>query len=77
MVLFLIKTTINVSDANVASLIQQKVAETSQPQIRFDKLVVNPRQNTLLWNQALGREFGDRIKVRLSIQIVQVLKMRC
>ena len=59
------KTTINISDADVASLIQQKVAETSQPQIRFDKLVLNPRQNTLLWNQALGREFGDRIKVKV------------
>ena len=59
------QTTINETDADVASLIQQKVAETSQPQIRFDSLVINPRQNTLLWNQALGREFGDRIKVKV------------
>ena len=60
-------TTINISDTNVASLISQKVAETSTPQIRFDKLVINPRQNTLIWNQALGRDFGDRIKVFCSI----------
>lgn len=59
------QTTINISDANVASLIEQKIAETSTPIIRFDKLVINPRQNTLLWNQALGREFGDRIKVKV------------
>ena len=58
-------TTINVSDANVASLIAQKVAETGQPIVRFDNLVVNPRENTLLWTQALGREFGDRIKVKV------------
>jgi len=59
------RTTINISDLDVASLIEQKVAETSTPIIRFDKLVINPRQNTLLWNQALGREFGDRIKVKV------------
>ena len=58
-------TTINVSDSDVASLIAQKVAETSQAIVRFDKLVVNPRENTLLWTQALGREFGDRIKVKV------------
>jgi len=59
------KTTINISDSDVSSLISQKIAETSTPIIRFDKLVINPRQNTLLWNQALGREFGDRIKVKV------------
>ena len=58
------QTTINISDTNVASLIAQKVAETSQPIVRFNNLVVNPRENTLLWTQALGREFGDRIKVK-------------
>ena len=59
------QTTINISDTNVASLIAQKVAETSQPIVRFNNLVVNPRENTLLWTQALGREFGDRIKVKV------------
>ena len=59
------KSTINISDANVASIIQQKLAETSTPIVRFDKLTINPRQNTLLWNQALGREFGDRVKVKV------------
>jgi len=59
------KSTINVSDPNVASIIQQKIAETSTPIVRFDNLIVNPRQNTLLWNQVLGREFGDRVKVKV------------
>ncbi|QDP46703.1 MAG: hypothetical protein Tp156SUR915002_48 [Prokaryotic dsDNA virus sp.] len=58
-------TTINISDTDVASLISQKVAETSQPIVRFNNLVVNPRENTLLWTQALGRDFGDRIKVKV------------
>ncbi len=57
------KTTLNTSDANVLSLIEQKIAETSLPILRFDRLVANPRQNTAIWPQALGREFGDRIKV--------------
>ena len=59
------KTTINVSDTDVASLISQKIGETAIPRIRFDNLEINPRQNTLLWVQALGREFGDRIKVKV------------
>ena len=57
------KSTINTNDANVLSLIEQKIAETSLPILRFDRLVANPRQNTAIWPQALGREFGDRIKV--------------
>jgi hypothetical protein len=59
------QTTINISDTNVASIVSQKVAETSTPIKRFERLVINPRQNTLIWNQALGREFGDRIKVKV------------
>ena len=57
------KTTINVSDADVLSLIEQKIAETSLPILRFDRLVANPRQNTAIWPQVLDREFGDRLKV--------------
>ena len=59
------QTTINISDTNVASIVSQKVAETSTPIKRFERLIINPRQNTLIWNQALGREFGDRIKVKV------------
>ena len=45
------------------SLIEQKIAETSLPILRFDRLVANPRQNTAIWPQVLDREFGDRLKV--------------
>ena len=60
------QSTINVSDADVLSIIQQKVAETAIPIVRIDKLTVNPRDNTGLWTQVLDREFGDRIKVKIQ-----------
>lgn len=59
------KTTINVNDADVLSLIEQKIAETSLPIVRIDQLKINPRQNTNIWPQALGLEFGDRISVKI------------
>lgn len=60
------KSTINVSDSDVLSIIEQKIAETSLPIVRVDKLTVNPRDNTGLWTQVLDREFGDRIKVKIQ-----------
>ena len=60
------KSTINENDSDVLSIIQQKVAETSIPIVRIDKLTVNPRDNTGLWTQVLDREFGDRIKVKIQ-----------
>ena len=59
------KTTINISDADVLSIIEQKIAETSLPILRIDDLTCNPRENTSLWEQVLGREFGDRISVKI------------
>jgi hypothetical protein len=59
------KTTINVSDSDVLSIIEQKIAETSLPILRIDDLTCNPRENTSLWQQVLGREFGDRISVKI------------
>ncbi len=59
------ETTINTSDADVLSIIQQKLSETAIPIIRIDSLQINPRQNTSIWTQALGREIGDRITVNI------------
>jgi hypothetical protein len=50
-------TTKNTSDANVLSIIQQKLAETSLP---------IPRKSTSIWPKALGLEFGDRVKVNIT-----------
>lgn len=59
------QTTINVSDSDVLSLIDQKIAETSIPIVRVDRLQINPRQNINIWEKALGLEFGDRISVKI------------
>jgi len=58
-------TTINVSDADVLSIIEQKIAETALPILRIDGLVVTPRENVNLWPQVLGREIGDRVSVKI------------
>ncbi|BCV04870.1 MAG: hypothetical protein CM15mV92_420 [Caudoviricetes sp.] len=58
-------STINTSDGDVLSIIQQKLSETAIPIIRIDSLQINPRQNTSIWAQALGREIGDRITVNI------------
>lgn len=60
-----VESTINVSDADVLSLIDQKIAETALPIVRIDSLKVNPRQDTSIWEKALGLEFGDRISVKI------------
>ena len=60
------ETTININDSDVASIIQQKLSETAIPIIRIDSLTINPRQNTDIWEQALGRDIGDRIKVNIT-----------
>ena len=60
------KSTINTSDANVLSIIQQKLSETSLPIERIDSLKINPRDNTSLWEKVLGLEFGDRVKVNIT-----------
>jgi hypothetical protein len=59
------QSTINTSDSDVLSIIQQKLSETAIPIIRIDKLDINPRVNTSIWVQALGREIGDRITVNI------------
>lgn len=59
------KETINITDADVLSIIEQRIAETSLPILRIDDLTVNPRENLNLWEQVLGREFGDRISVKI------------
>jgi len=60
------KTTINTNDADVLSIIQQKVASTSLPIVRIDNLTINPKDDVNLWTQVLNREFGDRIKVKIQ-----------
>ena len=60
------QSTINTTDVDVLGIIQQKLSETAIPIIRLDSLVINPRQNVNIWEQALGREIGDRITVNIT-----------
>jgi len=60
------QTTKNTSDANVLSIIQQKIAETALPIERIDQLTIKPQQDTDLWTKVLGLEFGDRVKVNVT-----------
>ena len=60
------QTTMNTTNANVLSIIQQKLSETALPIERIDRLVVNPRDNVALWPKVLGMEFGDRVKVNIT-----------
>ena len=59
-------STINTSDANVKSIIEQKISETSTPIERIDALEISPRQDTALWPKVLGLSFGDRVKVNIT-----------
>ena len=60
------QTTKNVSDANVLSIIQQKISETSTPIERIDNLTITPRDDINLWPHVLGLEFGDRVQVNIT-----------
>jgi hypothetical protein len=60
------QTTKNTSDANVLSIIEQKLSESALPIERIDTLTINPRDNTALWPKVLGLEFGDRVKVNVT-----------
>lgn len=57
--------TINTTDEEVLSIIQQKLNETALPIVRIDSLQINPRQDINIWEKALGLEFGDRISVKI------------
>jgi len=59
------QTTINETDADVLSIIEQKINETSIPIVRIEQLQVNPREDVNIWPKALGLGFGDRISVKI------------
>lgn len=59
-------STINTTDADVKSIIEQNLASTSTPIERIDQLQISPRQDVNLWPQVLGLGFGDRVKVNVT-----------
>jgi len=59
-------STINTTDADVKSIIEQNLASTSTPIERIDQLQISPRQDVNLWPKVLGLGFGDRVKVNVK-----------
>ena len=57
--------TLNVSDSDTLQIAQQRLAQFENTSPRVEGLVVNPVGNTDLWVQALGREVGDKITVKI------------
>ena len=57
--------TLNVSDTDALSIAQQRLASFSTTTPRIEGLVINPVGDTNLWVQALGREIGDKITVKV------------
>ena len=57
--------TLNVSDADALEIANQRLATFEGTSPRVEGLVVNPVGNTSLWTQALGREVGDKITVKI------------
>ena len=57
--------TLNVSDSDALQIAQQRLAQFENTSPRVEGLVVNPVGNTDLWVQALGREVGDKITVKI------------
>ncbi|WP_271215870.1 hypothetical protein [Streptosporangium carneum] len=50
------------TDAEAASYAAWILYISSEPEVRFDKIVIYPRRDpAVLWPQVLGREIGDRI----------------
>ncbi|MEU4570733.1 hypothetical protein [Micromonospora sp. NPDC023956] len=51
------------TDAEVLSYGRYVLHQASEPELRFSQMTLLPRGDARLWAQALGREFGDRIRV--------------
>ena len=61
--------TLNVSDANAFDIAEQRLAQFSNTGVRIEGLIVNPLSNTSLWNQALVRELGDKITIKVPTTV--------
>ena len=57
--------TLNVSDADALSVATQRLTQFKDTGSRIEGLIVNPLSNTSLWDQALVRELGDKITIKI------------
>ena len=64
-----LSNTLNVSDADALAIAQQRLAQFSTTSVRIDGLIVNPLSDTSLWTQALTRELGDKITIKIPTPV--------
>tara|TARA_A100001201_G_scaffold140905_1_gene135065 strand:- start:215 stop:1483 length:1269 start_codon:yes stop_codon:yes gene_type:complete len=57
--------TLNISDADALSVAEQRILSFGDTEPRIEGLIVNPLSDTSIWAQALGREIGDKITVKV------------
>ena len=65
--------TLNVSDADALAIADQRLAQFSNTGVRIEGLIVNPLSNTSLWNQALVRELGDKITIKVPTTVSTIM----
>ena len=65
--------TLNVSDANAFDIAEQRLAQFSNTGVRIEGLIVNPLSNTGLWDQALVRELGDKITIKVPTTVSTIM----
>ena len=58
--------TLNISDANAASIAEQKVVSNSIPQTTVESLSFAPQQDTGLWAKALGLDIGSFVEAKVT-----------
>ena len=61
--------TLNISDADAKAIAEQRLAQFSNTGVRIEGLIVNPLANTSLWDQALVRELGDKITIKVPTTV--------
>ena len=58
--------TLNISNADAASIADQKVVANSIPQTTVESLSFAPQQNTDLWAKALGLDIGSFVEAKVT-----------
>ena len=61
--------TLNVSDADALSVAKQRLAQFKDTAPRIEGLIINPLSDTSIWTQALARELGDKITIKVPTTV--------
>ena len=61
--------TLNVTDADALSVAKQRLNQFKDTAPRIEGLIVNPLSDTSIWTQALARELGDKITIKVPTTV--------